>query len=84
MKHRYELLKRLKPRLVLKTNQTAVKADSRATELLKTNKFGKTKKKDFIWLKTRKLIRKRPGKTWKITLPIKYIEIANSNSFYAQ
>ena len=34
--------------------------------------------------KTRKRIGKRPGKTWKITLPVKYIEIANSNSFYAQ
>ena len=40
MKHRYELLKRLKPRLVLKTNQTAVEVDSRVTELLKTNKYG--------------------------------------------
>ena len=40
MKLRYELLKRLKPRLVLKTNQTAAEADSRATELLKTSKYG--------------------------------------------
>ena len=40
MKLRSELLKRHRPRLALKTNQTAVKADSRATELLKTNKYG--------------------------------------------
>ena len=34
--------------------------------------------------KTRKRIGKRPGKTWKITLPNKYIKIADSNSFYVQ
>ena len=38
--------------------------------------------KDFICVKT--VTKKRPGKTWKITLPNKYIKIADSNSFYVQ
>ena len=34
-------------------------------------KTWKDLEKDFIWVKTRKRIGKRPGKTWKITLPNK-------------
>ena len=67
---------------------TWIKIWKRTWKSLKKNlertqkKTWKDLEKDFICVKT--VTKKRPGKTWKITLPNKYIKIADSNSFYVQ
>ena len=70
--------KNLKKKKIWKRSWKSLKKNLERTK----KKTWKDLEKDFICVKT--VAKKRPGKTWKITLPNKYIKIADSNSFYVQ